>query len=351
MKQKLCIFITIAAIFLSACGGTKPAAQAISTSWPTKGWQTSTPDQQGMDAALLEKMQVKIRDEKILLDSLLIIRNGVIVSETYYSGNNQNTKHMMYSVTKSFISTLVGIALDQGKLKGIEQKALDLLPGRTFANSDARKQAMTLENLLTMSSGLGWVEGDPTYTKMATSTNWVNMVMDLPMVADTGKTFVYCSGCSHVLSAIIEEAAGGSTLDFAQKNLFQPLGITNMRWETDRQGIPIGGWGLNITPRDMAKLGYLYLHRGVWDGKQVVSSSWVQAATTRHIDTGGRLGYGYQWWIYPTHNAYVAQGRYGQTIFVAPDLDLIVVTTAAIEEGHDPIYDLIDNYILPAVKF
>jgi CubicO group peptidase (beta-lactamase class C family) len=209
---------------------------------------------------------------------------------------------------------------------------------------------MTLENILTMSSGLDWVEGDETYGKMYASADWVNMVMDLPMAEVPGKTFLYCSGCSHVLSAIVQNAVGESGLTFAQKNLFQPLGITDLRWETDRQKIPIGGWGLYLTPRDMAKLGYLYLHKGVWDGQQVVSSSWVNAATTRHIGTDGKLGYGYQWWIYPTHGAYAALGRYGQTIFVAPDLNLIVVTTAHIESGHDPIFNLIDNYILPAVK-
>lgn len=303
-----------------------------------------------MDPSMLEKMQAEIDDQHIQLHSLLILRNGVIVWEKYYDGYTADTKHAMYSVTKSFVSTLVGIAIDQGKIESVRQPVRDLLPGRTFQNSDERKQAMTLENLLTMSSGLSWIEGDATYSKMYASADWVQMVMDLPMAAESGKEFLYCSGCSHVLSAIVQNAAGESTLKFAEKNLFQPLKITNQRWEMDRKGIAIGGWGLNITPRDMAKLGYLYLNQGAWDGKQVVSSSWIQAATSRHIDTDGDLGYGYQWWIYPTHDAYAALGRFGQTIFVAPGLNLIVVTTAQIEEGHDPIFGLIDDYILPAVK-
>jgi CubicO group peptidase (beta-lactamase class C family) len=363
MKQTFLLF-TILVLLLSGCAS--PAAQVPPTAppaqktagqpgepavgWPTRGWPVSTPEEQGMDPAQLEKMQAVIKEKNIPLHSLLIVRNGAIVSERYYGSYDEDSVHRMYSVTKSFTSTLVGIAVDQGKLEGVELRALDLLPGRTFENTDERKRNMTLENLLTMTSGLDFYEGDSTYNRMYASEDWVQMVMDLPMHTEPGNDFLYCSGCSHVLSAIVQEAVGESTLKFAQKNLFEPLGMTNLRWETDRKGIPIGGWGLNITPRDMAKLGYLYLHNGAWDGKQIVSESWVKAASTRHTDTDGNLGYGYQWWIYPTHNAYAALGRYGQTIFVAPDLNLIVVTTAQIESGHDPIFDLIDHYILPSAE-
>ena len=140
-----------------------------------------------------------------------------------------------------------------------------------------------------------------------------------------------------------------NTRDFAEKELFRPLGITDVRWDADSQGIPIGGWGLQITPRDMAKLGYLYLRDGVWDGQQIVSSAWVKAATEKHTPTDGPLGYGYQWWTYPKWGAYAALGRYGQMIFVVPDLDLIVVTTAA-AGGHDAIFRLIEQYIVPAAQ-
>lgn len=352
MKTSFHLFLIGIVFILSGCQG---AAKPVKTTqpgavWPTAGWQISSPEQQGMDPVMLKKMQEEIANTHIRLHSLLIVRNGAIIWEEYYSGNTADTKHAMYSVTKSFVSTLVGIAIDQEKIEGTGQRVFDLLPGRTFRNGDERKGAMSLEDLLTMSSGLDWVEGDATYSKMYSSADWVQMVLDHPMAVEAGKEFLYCSGCSHVLSAIVGEAVGEPVLRFAEKNLFQPLGITNLRWETDRKGIAIGGWGLNITPRDMAKLGYLFLNQGAWDGKQIVSSRWVQAATTRHIDTDGELGYGYQWWIYPTHNAYTALGRYGQTIFVAPDLNLIVVTTAQIEEGHDPIFRLIDDFILPAAE-
>ena len=352
MKRKVVIFLLVVLMLAGCAGGVvSPRSQVVGGEiWPTRGWQTSTPQEQGLDPVLLEEMQAAIREKKINLHSLLIIRNGYIVSETYYGSNRQNTLHTQYSVTKSFISTLTGIAFDQGKLTRLDQPVFDLLPGQTFENSDAAKQSMTLENLLTMTSGLDWEEGDPVYREMYMSPDWVKMVMDLPMEGQPGEEFVYCSGCSHILAGILYGATGQDLADFARENLFEPLGIKNYRWENDRQGIPIGGWGLELTARDMAKLGYLYLHEGKWEDKTIVSSSWVQAATKEHISTGGRLGYGYQWWTYPTHGAYTALGRDGQTIFVVPELDMVIVTTAEIHAGHDPIFELIDNYILPAAE-
>jgi CubicO group peptidase (beta-lactamase class C family) len=173
-------------------------------------------------------------------------------------------------------------------------------------------------------------------------------MLDKPMVAAPGSRFNYCSGCSHVLSAIVQGQTRMNTRDFAQRELFAALGIRDFAWDTDATGIPIGGWGLQLTPRDMAKLGYLYLHDGQWDGRQVISAAWVRAATARHTATDDLLGYGYQWWTYPTFGAYTALGRDGQTIFVVPDLDLVIVTTGAIK-GHEAIFSLIETYIVPAV--
>jgi CubicO group peptidase (beta-lactamase class C family) len=284
------------------------------------------------------------------LHSLLIIRNGAIVYEKYFGSNHQDTPHILYSVTKSFTSTLVGIALDQGKLSGVEERVVDLLPDWSFDQLSAEKQAMTLEDLLTMTSGLAWEEGDTAYQSLYRSEDGVSAVMDLPMISEPGSKFKYCSGCSHVLNGILAQALDADVGKFANKNLFEPLGITQYQWETDRQGIPIGGWGLYLTSRDMAKLGYLFLNNGQWDGKQVVSDGWVKKATTERVIDGLATGYGYQWWVYPEKGAYAAVGRAGQTIYVVPALNLIIVTTADIPGGHDPIFDLIDHDILPAVE-
>jgi CubicO group peptidase (beta-lactamase class C family) len=293
------------------------------------------------------------KSRKLDLHSLLVIRNGYIVNESYFGSYGQETKHELYSCTKSFVSTLLGIAIDKGYVDSVDRPVKDFFPNRTFANPSPSKDAMRLEHLLTMTSGLYWTEGDPTYAKMYMSSDWVGFVMDETMIQKPGTIFNYCSGCSHVLSAIVQAKTGMNTLDFARKELFEPLAISNYDWATDSRGLSIGGWGLQLAPRDMAKLGYLFLNKGVWDGKQIVSSSWVETATQKHTSTDGELeygdlGYGYQWWTYPSLDAYTALGRYGQTIFVIPKLNLVIVTTAEVND-HTEIFKLIENYVVPAV--
>ncbi len=357
-------------LFLAGCGGMQsartPTPVPLGTPtqlpvrggvrgdyWPTDGWRTATPAEQGMDAGKLAQMLDAVRVQELRLFSLLVIRHGYIVSETYFGSSDQQTARELYSCTKSFVGTLVGIAVDRGEIESVGQPVARLLPGRVFRNGSPEKDALTLENLLTMTSGLAWDEEDTTYAEMYRSADWVQYVLDKPLVDRPGTRFNYCSGCSHVLSAIVQANTGAmrasmNTRDFAQQVLFDPLGIKDPAWSTDASGIPIGGWGLRLAPRDMAKLGFLYLHNGRWDGRQVVSEAWVKAATQKHVETDGRLGYGYQWWTYPRWGAYTALGRYGQTIFVIPSLDLVVVTTGQLE-NHEPIYQLIEQYVVPAV--
>jgi len=350
----LCMLLAILAGCSSSPATGAPAPVSTPTPstaayWPTGAWRTSPPEAQGMDSQKLAQMLAAVQQQHLNLHSLLVIRNGYIVSETYFGSYQPDTRHEQYSCTKSFVSTLIGIALDKASIGRIDRKIADFFPGRTFANLDPQKEAMTLEDVLTMRSGLDWQEGDPVYAAMYRSPDWVKFVLDTPMAVAPGSQFNYCSGCSHLLSAILQQATGMNTRDFAEQYLFKPLGISKVTWETDANGIPIGGWGLQLTPRDMAKLGYLYLRGGVWDGRQIVSAKWVEAATQKHTDTDGDLGYGYQWWTYPSLAAYTALGRYGQTIFVVPGYDLVVVTTAQMED-HAEIFKLIDGYILPAVQ-
>jgi len=352
---RLLLLIALLAVTLSGCLPAPSASAPTAGSpgptglyWPTQDWRTSTPAQQGMDAGLLSQAIEVVKQDSISLYSLLIIRNGYIVSETYFQGAAADQRREIYSCTKSFTSTLVGIAFDQGLIDGVNPTVLSFFPGRTFQNNDARKQAWTLENVLTMNTGLAWIEGDPSYQKLSTTQDWAEYMLDLPMAAQPGKLFNYCSGCTHLLSTILQTKSGNAAA-FARKFLFDPLGIQGYTWDTDNQGIPIGGWGLKLTPREMAKLGYLYLQDGQWEGRQVISSAWVQAATQKHTNTGGALGYGYQWWTYPKYGAYAALGRYGQTIFVIPGTNLIIVTTAQSEDNNDRIFSLSDNYIVPAM--
>jgi CubicO group peptidase (beta-lactamase class C family) len=349
---RLFLLIGMGLVLLAGCQRTPTATRtepAGGAYWPTADWRSASPAEEGMDAAKLAEMQAAIQQKGLGLHSLLIVRHGYLVSETYYAGYQRGTKHELYSCTKSFVSTLVGMALDKGKIRGLEQKVVDFFPEERFANLTAEKQAMTLEDALTMRTGLDWQEEDAAYRDLYVSADWVKYMLDRPMAQAPGTHFNYCSGCSHLLSAIVQQSTGMQTLDFAQKYLFEPLGIQDLTWDTDSRGTPIGGWGLQLTPREMAKLGYLFLHQGQWDGKQVVSAGWVETATKPHTPGDGSLGYGYQWWTYPALEGYTALGRYGQTIFVVPGSDLVIVTTAQMED-HDEIFKLIEEYIVPAAQ-
>jgi CubicO group peptidase (beta-lactamase class C family) len=317
--------------------------------WPTDGWRTALPQTQGMDPEKLKQMFAAIEDQNLALHSVVVVRNGYIVAEMYYAPYEQNTRHELYSCTKSFISALVGIAIEEGYLEGVDESVLACFPTYDFANTDARKSAMTIEHLLTMTSGLDWPEGDPIYRQLWSSKDWVQFVLDRPMVAEPGSQFNYNSGCSHVLSAIVAKRSGVLTQDFAQEHLFAPLGISNLNWDRDSNGLAIGGWGLQITPRDMAKFGYLYLHEGVWDGQQIVPAAWVQTSTAPHVETGQTFNYGYQWWTYSKWGAYAAKGRYGQRIFVIPEYELVVVFTAEMDNDAASVA-LIEDFIVPAVQ-
>jgi CubicO group peptidase (beta-lactamase class C family) len=317
--------------------------------WPTAGWRVALPQTQGMDPKKLQQMFAVIEDRTLALHSLVIVRNGYIVAEVYYPPYEQNTRHELYSCTKSFISALVGIVIADEALAGVDEPVLVCFPDYDFANTDARKSAMTIEHLLTMTSGLDWPEGDPIYRQLWGSRDWVQFVLDRPMATEPGGRFNYNSGCSHVLSAIIADRSGMRTQQFAQERLFAPLGITNVNWSVDSKGLAIGGWGLQITPRDMAKFGYLYLNEGHWDGQQIVPATWVRTSTTPHVETEGTFDYGYQWWTYPKWGAYAAKGRYGQNIFVIPEHNLVVVFTAEMDNDQ-PLIALIEEFIVPAVQ-
>lgn len=326
--------------------------------WPTQGWRTSSPEQQGMDSGQLVRMLDAVTARRLDIHSILIIRHGYLVAEVYYGANSPALKHELYSVTKSFSSALVGIAIQKGYIDGVNHSVLDLFADRRVANLDARKKAMTLEHLLTMSSGLEWPESgtpyttlDNPYVRMMRSPDWVQFVLDRPMAEQPGATFNYNSGTSHLLSAIVQKTTRVSTLAFALEYLFKPLGITDVLWGSDASRVAIGGSDLRLTPRDMAKFGYLYLRDGVWEGQPIVPAEWVRASTTKHIKSNdASLDYGYQWWIGPD-GSFAAHGLGGQYIFVRPRQDLVVVFTSWLT-GSDTEQPptLMDSFIVPAVQ-
>ncbi len=366
MKNLNHVLITIALLSLTAgCGGPvrqpgtePPTAIAIPQpiEWPTTEWRTSSPEAQGMDSALLAQLFDRIERDKINLHSVLIVRNGYLVLEAYFHPYTPNIRHQVASVTKSVISSLIGIAIDQGYIRSVDQSLLSFFSDRGIANVDAQKQAITLEHLLSMTSGLECKDRSGTDADMQRSSDWVQFMLDLPMAHTPGTEFSYCSGGPLLLSAILEKATGLNTRDFANTHLFAPLGIpsvSDVEWGSDPQGYTLGGYGLYLTPRNMAKLGYLYLNQGQWAGQQIVSSQWVMASLTTHstwTDEGQR-DYGYLWWLYPTHGYYSMMGMAGQQVHIVPDRQLVVVFTSAISPSNEVVLDqLLRDYILPAAK-
>ena len=341
------------------CGAVQLAEQPTLMSvppsyWPTDGWRTSTPEEQGMDSETLAKMFETIQEQEYNIDSVTVIRNGYMVADAAVYPFKPDSRHIIHSCTKSIVSALIGIAIDEGYIESVNQPILDIFSERTVANLDSDKEAMTLEHMLMMASGL---ECRDSYLyrwrglrEMERSDDWVQFVLDLPMAEPPGSRFEYCNGGSFLLSAIIQDRTGMSAADFAEEYLFGPLGISDVMWPSNPHGITIGWGEMRMRPHDMAKIGYLYLNEGRWDGEQIVPTDWVAASTRKHITATLQDGYGYQWWVTDS-GIYMALGYAGQFIFVVPGKALIVAVTSDLEERDFYVpQQLLDDFIIPAAK-
>ena len=211
------------------------------SAWPTTGWISSSPAEHGMDPALLEQMMATVEQNEIAIDSVVVVRHGQIVWEEYRAGYDAKTPHHLQSATKSVTSILIGIAMQQNLIDSVDQRVVDFFPDLTIANLDDRKQAMTLEHLLTMSDGMDWHEHDYPYTdsrnslrQMWNSDDAVQFVLDAPMAREPGAIRAYNSGTSILLGGILEQVTGRDVLSFARTELFEPLGIEDVRWDTAR---------------------------------------------------------------------------------------------------------------------
>jgi len=318
------------------------------------GWQGSSPEEQGVDSVELANMLKAIDENDYAIDSVSVVRNGHLVLDVAIYPFQAGSKHIIHSCTKSIVSALIGIAIQQGAIEGVEQPLLDFFPNRIAANLDADKDAITLAHLLTMSSGLecrdSYLYQWEGLREMRASEDWVQFMLDLPMVKEPGTTFEYCNGGSFLLSAILQESVGMNALAYAEEHLFGPLEIVDVDWPTNPQGINIGWGELHMRPLDMAKIGYLYLNRGMWEGEQIVPKAWITESTREHIPATLEDGYGYQWW---THDSgfYLALGYAGQFIYVIPKKEMVVVFTSDLEDQdfYAP-QRLLVNYILPAAS-
>lgn len=239
--------------------------------WPTTDWLNSTPEAQGMNSTLLNQLIEYIYEEDYNFDSIGVVRNGYIVLEEYPDPIfTQDTLYILYSVTKSITSSLIGIAIDEGFIENVNQKVIDFFPNNTILNLDSRKQRMTIEHLLAMTSGIRWEGPDDmyhTWGEAVLSGNPIEFILNQPLDYEPSTEWYYNGGCSHLLSAILTTTTGYSTLNFAREFLFEPLGITAVIWPIDPQGIYFGGQDIWLKPRDMAKFGYLFLNYGTWESK------------------------------------------------------------------------------------
>ena len=323
------------------------AGAPAATPWPTAGWESSTPEAQGVSpAALADLVDFGAAND---MDSLLVVRHGRIVAEATYAPFGPGLRHAVNSVPKAIVGTLVGIAVDRGTVR-LDEPVLASFSERDIAHVDARKRAMTIGDLLDMRSGVEWREPlsdapPESLLEMERSSDWIDFILDRPMAQPPGQAFNYNSGDWHLLSAILGRRTPTDIEDYARRMLFEPLGIRGARWRRDRQGIPIGGYGVFLEPRDMAKLGYLLLHHGEWAGQQIVSRAWTERVFAASVDmrlgTPLALRYGRGWWVIPDKRVVMAVGFLRQLIIVLPDADVVAVVTGRKNYPLGPLLDRI----------
>jgi CubicO group peptidase (beta-lactamase class C family) len=358
MRSKaLQIFSLVMMLLFLHIGSAYPDGHMLSSNsisyFPDNEWTATTPEEQGMSSAILDEMMQFIEDSGAPIHGLVVTRNGYIVKEQYWNYNTVNSTHHIFSCTKSFTSTLVGIAIKEGFIDNVSQKVLSFFTEMTIENMDSRKGNMTLENVLTMTTGLDWNEwnnsyNDPDnmYNQMFGSANPVQFFLNLPTVYNPGTHWVYTTGASHLLSAIIQATTGMSTRAFADEYLFGPLNMTVGGWNVDPQGINNGGTQLYVTPRTMAKLGLLLLNNGTWNGQEILSEDYVTQAITSHANIEAGLDYGYQWWLDTTRDTFSARGSEGQYIYVIPEHNIVIAITARADEPGEDISEQILQYVL-----
>jgi CubicO group peptidase (beta-lactamase class C family) len=295
-------------------------------------WRTATPESQGLDPVRLARGIERVRGLSGAR-SLLVVRNARIVAEASFAGPDLNRRpHDVKSASKSLLSALVGIALEEGWIDGLDASIARLLP-RYAEGLAPEKRAITLADVLAMSPGLASTSGEH-YGAWVSSGDWTRAALARPMTAAPGEEFSYSTGSSHLVSAILTEASGKSTLELARERLLGPVGIEVHSWQRAPEGYYLGGNSVRMTPRDLARLGQLYLQEGSWNGRQVVPASWVRESTRRHAEGWPwRYGaYGYFWWLPPDDpwDSYAAVGYGGQFLYVVPELRMLLVMTSTL---------------------
>jgi CubicO group peptidase (beta-lactamase class C family) len=348
--KKTCEFILFFSLLLSGCSDNQ-----TSSALPR-----GVPEEEGVSSESILEFIEAAEKSKHEFHSLMILRHGKVVAEGWWDPFSPELKHSMASVSKSWASTATGFAVDDNLLS-LEDRVISFFPEYLPDTVSPYLEDLTVKHLLTMSVGqdvigIGNLPGD---------VSWIKAFLETPVNYEPGTVFQYNSLCSYMLSAIIQKLTGEKLVDFLRPRLFEPLGIEGVDWEEDPQGINTGGWGLSVKTEDMAKLGQLYLQKGMWSGSRILSEEWIEEATTFKINSAPdpeivpkdkddwAQGYGYQFWRC-RHNGFRASGNFGQFIIVMPDLDaVIVLTSKTVAGGRDggmrDQLNLVWEYLLPAM--
>ena len=311
-------------------GGALLAVAAVASAF--EPLPRTTPESVGIDSVRLKEVLGEL--ERVDgARSVVVVHRGMVVDEAYWSGS-ETTLHHVRSVTKSVTSTLIGIAVDRGFIDGVDARMVDYLP-HDLRPSDPAKDAILLRHLLNHTAGFQWDENGE-FSAWSTSQDPARYILDRPLATTPGSAFRYSTAATHLLSVVLSEATGMSTVDFANAFLFSDLGVSDLRWGRDRQGYRFGGHGLQLRTEDMAKLGLLFLDRGRWGDDEVVSAEWVSAATGIQFEGGSdyeplqAVHYGFLWWLAHADglSVFIGWGWGGQFVFCVPVLDLVVAVNA-----------------------
>lgn len=311
----------------------------------------ATPESQGVSSdAILQFIEAAERDIHEL-HSFMLLRHGNVIAEGWWSPYQREDPHMLFSLSKSFTSTAVGLAVAEGRLS-VDDPVVSFFPDEAPATPAEHLAAMRVHHLLAMSTGHDIDTMPPMIAHP--DRDWIKAFLALPVKHEPGTHFLYNTGATHMLSAIVQKLTGQKLVDYLEPRLFEPLGIKGARWEESPQGISIGGFGLNITTEDIARFGQLYLQNGVWQGKQLVPQAWIEQATALQTVNGTdplsdwTQGYGYQFWR-SRHNAYRGDGAFGQYCVVMPEQDAVLAITAGLNDMQQPL-NLLWGILLPAMK-
>jgi CubicO group peptidase (beta-lactamase class C family) len=307
----------------------------------------SAPETQGISSAALIDF-VAAADKTIhSMNSVMVVRHGHVVAAGWWAPYSAESPHSLYSLSKSFTSTAVGLAIAEGKLS-LDDEVLKFFPGDAPDNQSKNLKSMRVSDLLRMSTGQA---EEPRRTDQ---TPWTKSFLGQAVPFKPGTHFLYNTSATYMLSAIVQKVTGTTLLDYLKPRLFEPLGIEHPTWEMSPQGIATGGYGLSIRTEDIARFGQLYLQKGMWNGKQLVPSTWVEAATARQTSNGSNpqsdwdQGYGYQFWR-SRHGAYRGDGAFGQYCIVMPEQDAVVAITSGVKDMQQ-VLNLVWDKLLPAMS-